>query len=310
MAQAQAKTYWNVGKLISQDILKNKNRADYGDELLKKLSDKLTIDVSTLQRSIKFYETYPRISAARPKLDWTHYRALITVEDKRKRDRLEVRAKRQNWHSRKLEYEIKRGQSPFGDSPFSRTPLAPRLGTLGTYTLKDVEGTLEVDCGFDITRAVNVSKIRGAKDGTIVQSNARGAVIKSKRAAKDLFTYEAIVLRVVDGDTLVCRIDCGFNTKVKQILRLRGINAPETDTDEGAAAKRFVQSLIKIGDTIVVRTSTSDKFDRYLADVFVLKENRGEKIEERTSRSNAYSLSSNFLFLNNELLAKGHAVRY
>jgi hypothetical protein len=34
--------YWNVGRIITQDIQKNSKRADYGEQLLEALADKLT----------------------------------------------------------------------------------------------------------------------------------------------------------------------------------------------------------------------------------------------------------------------------
>src|SRR3990167_7609795 len=46
-------------------------------------------------------------------------------------------------------------------------------------------------------------------------------------------TYKAFIERVVDGDTLIVKIDLGFETRIREYLRLRGIDAPETDTAEG-----------------------------------------------------------------------------
>lgn len=57
---------------------------------------------------------------------------------------------------------------------------------------------------------------------------------------------------------------------VSQKLRLRGIDCPELDTEEGRRAKRFVESRLKGCEFIVVKTykDTTDKYDRYLADIF------------------------------------------
>ena len=52
-------------------------------------------------------------------------------------------------------------------------------------------------------------------------------------------------------------------------LRLRGLDCPEISTAAGRAAKRFVDGLIKAGDEVIVSTTKPDKYDRYLADVFV-----------------------------------------
>ncbi|HHN73390.1 MAG TPA: thermonuclease family protein, partial [Thermopetrobacter sp.] len=42
------------------------------------------------------------------------------------------------------------------------------------------------------------------------------------------YRYRLRVLRVIDGDTLVARVDLGFETHVVVRLRLAGIDAPET----------------------------------------------------------------------------------
>ena len=77
-----------------------------------------------------------------------------------------------------------------------------------------------------------------------------------------------------------------------QKLRLRGLDCPEMSTREGKAAKGFVETLFSesVGD-LVINTTKPDKYDRYLADVFV-KTKSGDPV-----------------YLNNLLLSNGHAVR-
>ena len=99
------------------------------------------------------------------------------------------------------------------------------------------------------------------------------------------------VTRVIDGDTLKVRLDLGFGTFSRHDLRLRGIDCPEMSTKAGEEAKIFVQSYIKEAQRIVVRSSRSDKYDRYLADVFLPAE-EGKDV-----------------YLNNLLLENGHAQR-
>lgn len=59
----------------------------------------------------------------------------------------------------------------------------------------------------------------------------------------------------------------------------------------GKAAKRYVQAQIDAAEEIVIVTSKVDKYDRYLAGVYLRQRNGGE------------------IFLNNALLESGHAVR-
>ena len=52
-------------------------------------------------------------------------------------------------------------------------------------------------------------------------------------------------------------------------LRLRGIDTPELKTPEGEKAKVFVQEILKKAKIIMIKTYRKDKYDRYLADIFV-----------------------------------------
>jgi micrococcal nuclease len=58
-----------------------------------------------------------------------------------------------------------------------------------------------------------------------------------------MYTYEAKVVRVVDGDTIDALIDLGFDIHKKIRIRMVGINTPESRTRDleekklGLAAK-------------------------------------------------------------------------
>lgn len=64
---------------------------------------------------------------------------------------------------------------------------------------------------------------------------------------------------VLDGDTLA------FDGDIR--IRLHGIDAPEMDHPEGAASKRYLQSLIGAGPVRVVQHA-QDKYGRIVAKVF------------------------------------------
>ena len=87
------------------------------------------------------------------------------------------------------------------------------------------------------------------------------------------------------------RIDLGFSIVIEQRLRLRGLDAPELGTSHGVASKKFVESRLKDCDFLIIKTHGSDKYDRYLVDVFYLK-----------SEDNEDKVLKEGIFLNNELL--------
>lgn len=43
-----------------------------------------------------------------------------------------------------------------------------------------------------------------------------------------MYEYQAIILQIVDGDTVRLDVDFGFSIRQKMTLRLYGINAPES----------------------------------------------------------------------------------
>ena len=68
--------------------------------------------------------------------------------------------------------------------------------------------------------------------------------------APDAFVYNAILERIVDGDTFDCCLDLGFDVKLhKQRVRLSGIDTPESRTRDlaekklGLAAKERLKEL-------------------------------------------------------------------
>jgi len=121
----------------------------------------------------------------------------------------------------------------------------------------------------------------------------------------------------VDGDTLYVDVDLGFKTGVLQYLRLRGIDAPEIDTPEGKKARDFVVRELAKVPYIILTSSRSDKYDRYLADVFYLplKNSREDKRNapaspERASRGVWFGEGEDEKYLNQVLLDEGLAQRW
>ena len=114
-----------------------------------------------------------------------------------------------------------------------------------------------------------------------------------------LYTYRCRIEEVVDGDTLWAVIDLGFKTRIRQKLRLRGVDAPEPHTEEGRKAKGYLQKRFGENPDAVIKTYKSDKYDRYLTDVFYLP---GESDSSRVAREGK--------FINQELLDRGLARLY
>ena len=108
---------WLIGYRIAEEELKGNDRADYGIEVIKKLSKELTkeygkgFDRSNLYRFLSFYKNFPKIVDALSRqsgmlLSWTHYRTLLQVFDKQAREWYEREAFEQMWSTRTLQRNI------------------------------------------------------------------------------------------------------------------------------------------------------------------------------------------------------------
>lgn len=205
-------TYWQVGKRLAQaDLTQN---AGYGDSVYERLSQDLGIALSTLRRSVLFFETY-KISAPRgTNLTWSHYRELLALPDAREREFYEKLASQQGLTRNELLRVIRRG----------------------SYDAAQSKGTRKA--------------------------------ARLKRPSGPTYVYKAVVERVIDGDTLLLRIDLGFTVWKLQRIRLAGVDAPAAKTPGGEATKRFVQERLASVDFVMVKTNRVDIYGRYLGHIF------------------------------------------
>jgi micrococcal nuclease len=85
-----------------------------------------------------------------------------------------------------------------------------------------------------------------------------------------MYTYEAKVVRVVDGDTIDLDIDLGFHIRITKRIRLSFINAPEMNTDLGKRSKDFLLKSIPQESNVIIKTQLdrTDKYGRVLGEIF------------------------------------------
>lgn len=85
------------------------------------------------------------------------------------------------------------------------------------------------------------------------------------------YTYNALVTRVVDGDSLITEIDAGFRIEAEMPLRIAHIDAPEMSTVEGKAARGYLVALLgPLPVAVVVHTiKPVERWGRYLAEVYI-----------------------------------------
>lgn len=107
--------YWRIGERIVNQQQQGKEKAAYGEAILKELSIALTeefgkgFSYANLYNMRQFYLTYPTIEkfyAVRRKLNWTQHRLIMRVEDEKAREFYLKECDEQNRSSRLLERNI------------------------------------------------------------------------------------------------------------------------------------------------------------------------------------------------------------
>jgi predicted nuclease of restriction endonuclease-like (RecB) superfamily len=120
--QTMVYTYFDIGRMIVEDEQHGKERAEYGKQILKELSAKLTkefgkgFSVQNLENIRKFYQVYSsseksqsliRVSErSKSTLSWTHYLVLIRIENKDERNFYEIESLNNNWSVRELKRQF------------------------------------------------------------------------------------------------------------------------------------------------------------------------------------------------------------
>ena len=122
----------------------------------------------------------------------------------------------------------------------------------------------------------------------------------------DIFSeeYEAIVLKVIDGDTIYIKSDNG-----RKKVRLRHIDAPEIKQPYGEQAKNFLDNELD-DKRIIVNSDYKDKYGRDIGDIFVYNKNQAIYINAKLIKSgNAWvykSYRKNPYLMNLENFAKNN----
>lgn len=105
-------TYFNIGKAIVENEQDGNIRAEYGKDLLKKLSKKLTdkfgsgFSLSGLYNMRLFYTKYKNFQPLAGNLSWSHYCYLIYIEDDDERNFYEKECINSKWSKRELKRQI------------------------------------------------------------------------------------------------------------------------------------------------------------------------------------------------------------
>ncbi|MBN2715858.1 MAG: thermonuclease family protein [Deltaproteobacteria bacterium] len=304
-------SFWEIG----DRIITGEKRAGIVERYGKKLVLQLSVDLTArfgdgFGRTNMFAIRRFRLTYERDELNdfltWSHYKTLLSVRDPQIRSALEREVVAQRLSDTRLQ-EMVRQAKPRKVAQSGEALLHPRKGRLHLYRVvtKERRGRKQhlLDCGFNVTRKVRLNGIKRLSDGDylasekVAENEYRFELTECEGGER--YCYLAELLDVVDGDTLVLRVDVGFDTFVVERFRLRGIDAPEVQTADGRRAKQYVTRRVKPGSPVLLFTYGCDMYGRYLADVFY-----------STARVARHPSVATGRFLNLELIENGYARYY
>jgi predicted nuclease of restriction endonuclease-like (RecB) superfamily len=105
-------TYWEIGREVVEYEQKGKEKAEYGSELLDKLSIdlKMRYGKGFSRRNVldmrRFYLAYRKWQTVSAKLSWSHYTLLLSVSDEMARNFYEKQCVIDKWSIRELKRQI------------------------------------------------------------------------------------------------------------------------------------------------------------------------------------------------------------
>jgi|TARA_Y100000310_G_scaffold145881_1_gene145281 micrococcal nuclease len=99
-----------------------------------------------------------------------------------------------------------------------------------------------------------------------------------------MYQYKATLNRIIDGDTIDVNVDLGFDVKIKQRVRLYGINTPEVRTKDlnekkkGLEATEYLKKILPKEFVIETILNKRGKYGRVLGILWVKDVNINEKM--------------------------------
>lgn len=234
---------WHIGKRIKEDVLYNQ-RAEYGKQILKNLSVKLTDKYGSgwgyeklkhCVRSAYLFSESEIGYAARTELTWTHLRSLMAVKDSLERQFYMEMCRIEHWDTRTLDEKIdsqlyqrtaisarpeeviKRELAELRDTDslnpdivFRSTYFLDMLGLPDVFTEKDLENSI-------LTQLLEFLKELGS-DFTFVDRQKR-ITVDSEDYFIDLLFFHRGLRRLVAIDLKLGKFKPAYEGQMRLYLR-------------------------------------------------------------------------------------------
>lgn len=110
--RAIVETNWNIGRYIVEYEQAGQEKAEYGSEILKRLSHDLIerygkgFGMSNVNKMRKLYLIFPILQTLSAKLSWSHYVELLKINDPQERSFYMHECEQNNWGVRELKRQM------------------------------------------------------------------------------------------------------------------------------------------------------------------------------------------------------------
>ncbi|MBM9502374.1 nuclease [Leptospira sp. 201903071] len=223
----------------------------------------------------KFYEIY-KDKDLDGRLSWSHYRTLCTIENPTLRSKVEREVAQNNWNREELQKRL-RDLSGIKERKV-RTKWKRPEGELWHYRIKE-SGKMGVsyllDLGFYCYYEIPEKKSKTYKEGDILKIKKEKGNWNLEKVSilrsKDIYFYSGELERVIDGDTILVKLDLGFNILSRQRIRLRNVWSSEMDTQKGYSSFESLKKKLPAKTKLIVRSRSKDIYGRYVGDVLYAK---------------------------------------
>jgi len=124
-------TYFEIGRIIVHEEQSGKERAEYGQQLVDELSERLTkefgkgFSATNIKQMRSFYLIYSKGQTLSDEfnLSWSHYLKLMRIDDELERRFYEIEARKNNWSLREM-------QRQYDSALYSRLSLSRDKGKI------------------------------------------------------------------------------------------------------------------------------------------------------------------------------------
>lgn len=271
-----------IGKILATTEKKlsqlERRSGSWMQEISKSLEKHLEKGFSerTLFYCRRFYDVYKN-EELDSNLNWSHYRILCTIENPKLRSKLENEVSRGSWKREDLQkrlHELNVIKKRITRGNKWKRPE----GELWHYKIKEFtkdENPL-LDLGFysyyeipkqqsKLYKVGDTIKVKKSREGWVLEKT--DLIIKPR----NLYFYYGELERVIDGDTILVKLNLGFSVITRQRIRLRNVWSAELDTEAGDSNFEILKRKIPPKTKLVVRSNSKDLYGRYVGDILYSK---------------------------------------